>query len=244
MKFIFLKVVLAVLLLAEASLAFSQDLVGEYFNIGRRCENSGDLIPPDEKAMKLSFYQNGSFKHVYSNYIDPPSDPLDDEDFLEQEQQIRDRHLSWFEQDKARHEEICESYEQAFTEDGDDECDPSVKKRLYSDWQANREREAENEWEEVKNTMARDYEYLISEGVFGNCIITVMGSYLSQNNRLTLFINDVTATRPCGLDNSYPRTISVPYYFENNDLHLVLGASEKSQEYCGSSDISEFYSKY
>ena len=245
MKPIFQKTILVLFLSVIAIPAFGQEITGEYTRIGTRCENTGKLVTRGSDAVtELFFYQDGSFEHIFSSYNEPPERPSENEEFLGQEERIRDRHLSWFEEDKARHEEVCEEYGQAFNEEGQDECSSSVKNRMYAQWRANREREAEQEWEEEKNRLEREYDEIISQQVFGDCVIKGGGSYSTSANSLSLSLGDLTATPACGLDNSYPRSVTINYYFENGKLHLVLPADEDSREYCGSSDVAEIYSRY
>ena len=131
MKPIFQKMILVLFLSAIAIPAFGQEITGEYTRIGTRCENTGKLVTRGSDAVtELFFYQDGGFEHIFSSYNEPPERPSENEEFLGQEERIRDRHLSWFEEDKARHEEVCEEYGQAFNEEGQDECSSSVKNRM------------------------------------------------------------------------------------------------------------------
>ena len=238
MKPIFQKTLFTIFLSLMAFPALGQEITGDYTMFSRRCEDTGKLVTPeDSSVMEMSFNQNGRFRHQFTYTNEPPERPTLAE--------IRDRHLRYFEEDKALHEQVCADHPEGTVIDldtGQDLCTAEGKEKFYRSSRATRIRDAEREFEEREE----EYDDMVSGHVFGDCVLTAQGSYSVQGTSLTLSISNFIATAACGSGASYPTggaIGNIDYYFSNGKLYLVRPSDENSREYCGSSDWSEIYSR-
>ena len=238
MALIFKNSILCLFLSIMAFPVFAQELTGDWTMIGRRCENNTDnLIPPgDGSVMEMVFnHQNRTFSNIFRYTIEQPQGPSEEE--------IRDRHLGYFEEEKQSHEDLCRTEGEGVIVASDgftDLCTPQNKQELFNNMRASRERDAQREFEEAK-TLHNQFlsEYSSS---FGECRLTLTGNYSLPGGRvLNLFVNDFTATQACG-DASYPPRVNTTYYFDSGNLYIVQPANENSRPYCGSLDWAEIYS--
>lgn len=220
--------------------ALGQALPGDYQMIGRRCEDSKKLAPPDDSTQMIFFESNGSFRHTFF-VINAPF--AGDGETLEEHQERRRerktaRFLGYFEEDRARHEKACREQGAGVIDDGlgNDACVSRHKERLYEKWRSERMAELEEELDRDEEEDRR----FIEDNTF-ECFMELNGSYTAQGSRLSIFPGAFSATEGCGADSSYPDRLDMSYYIEGATLYLVNRANEISREYCGSSDWAEIY---
>ena len=209
--------------------AFAQTLTGTYEMLGRRCENSKKMAPPDDATVGMTFRSNETFRMTF--FHAPSAATF--EEIEEHREDTKDRIQRYLEEDKQTHEEACREHGSVFEGETDtDLCEPSNKRRFYARLEKDRKKETSAE-------LARLEE--IEENT-GPCSMTLNGRYETSGNRLTLFPGDFSASEYCG-EQSYPPRASMTYYFEGPYLYLVNAADSNSRKHCGSSDWAEILLK-
>ena len=211
--------------------AFGQSLSGEYEMIGRRCEDSGKMAPPDDSTLTVVFTSGGSFRYDFFKASGNDIEKM--EEILEKE---RARYRRYFEEDKQTHEKVCreQGMGAVFDEEGNiDLCEPSNKRKLYARWKRERRAEADEMIAELEEEIERQEDA-------GPCSMSLEGRYEASGNRLVIFPQDFSASESCG-EQSYPKRLAMTYYFDGPYLYLVNPANDSSREYCSRSDWAEIY---
>ena len=214
---------------------FGQDLTGEYKMVGRRCEDSGKLVPPTGDAQTMLFDEDGSFRHTFFQVHNPFPEGLEEYQEGRRERRINE-FLGLLEEDKQNHESACREHGRGAIFEGEkDLCEPENKKALYAKWRRERIASAEAELEKQEEEDRR----LVEEA--GECSMRLEGRYSSQGDRMTVFPEEFFASEDCGNDSSYPPRRSIRYYFEGRFLLFVHSPIRDSRQYCGSSDWAEVW---